>query len=144
MDRDIELVLTLVAFEADDAGGLVPAVALGARDFSHVGVVGIGLHVLGQGPHGRIVPVADHAGLRGHGLLGGLLFLVAVETDDMDTGLEMVTSDRSIFGFPSPGGERRGQGAKDGGDAAFEMLHGRAPWVARPLERGGRTGYRTG
>ena len=129
MDRDIELVLTFVAFEADDPGGLVPAVALGARDFSHVGVVGIGLHILGQSPHGRIVPMADHAGLRGHGLLGGLLFLVAVETDDMDTGLEMVTRDKSLFGFPGPGGDRRGQGAKEEGKAAFEMLHGRAPWV---------------
>ena len=129
MDRDIELVLTLVAFEADDPGGLVPAVALGARDFSHVGVVGIGLHILGQGPHGRIVPVADHAGLRGHGLLGGLFFLVAVETDDMNTGLEMVTRNKPLFGFPRPGRERRGQGAKEEGKAAFQMLHGRAPWV---------------
>jgi hypothetical protein len=134
MDRDIELVLTLVAFEADDPGGLVPAVALGARDFSHMGVVGIGLHILGQSPHGRIVPVANHAGLRGHGLLGGLFFLVAVETDDMDTGLEMVTRDKSLLGCLGPGRERHGQQAKEECKAAFGLLHGRAPSVAPPLE----------
>jgi hypothetical protein len=129
MGRDIELVLTLVAFEADDPGGLVPAVALGARDFSHVGVVGIGLHILGQGPHGRIVPVADHAGLRRHGLLGGFFFLVAVETDDMDAGLGMVTRDNPLFGFPCPGRDRRGQGAEEECKTAIEMLHERAPWM---------------
>jgi hypothetical protein len=129
MNRDIELVLTFVAFEADDPGWLVPAVAFGARDFSHVGVVGIGLHILGQSPHGRIVPVANHAGLRGHGLLSGPFFLVAVETDDMDTGLRMVTSYRSLFGFHGPGRDHRGQGAKEECNTGFEMLHGRAPWV---------------
>ena len=134
MDRDIELVLTLVAFEADDPGGLVPAVALGARDFSHVGVMGIGLRILGQGPHGRIVPVADHARLRCHGLLGGFLFLVAVETEDSDTGSSMVFRDISTFGLLGPGRERHGQGANEECKAAFEMLHGRAPWVIQGYE----------
>ena len=120
---DIEFVFPLVAFEALDHWWLMLTMAVRAGDFSQVGSVGVGLHILRQGFHGGVIPMAGHTGIRRYRFLGGFLLLVAVEA--VDTGLGVI---RREAGFPCSLGQRR-QRPEDAADenerAVFYGSHGR-------------------
>src|SRR5512133_2204992 len=99
-----------MAFQTLHLRSLVLMVAVsageGARMVLPLGrVMGIDGQVLGIGGHGRIVPMADHAGILGHRGLGWVLVAVTVKTDEATLGMfagkglgrgrQVVTADQS-------------------------------------------------
>ncbi len=120
---DVEFVFPLMAFEALDHRWLVLTMAVRAGDFSQVGSVGVGLHILRQGFHGGVIAMAGHAGIRCYRFLGGFLLLVAVEA--VDTGLGVI---RREAGFPcslGQSGDCPEEAADENDGAIFYGSHGR-------------------